>query len=194
MPNWYRTRLRHEAVVLAYCEEAGEIGLDPERDRAAKLRALERGGYTRAVNEKVRLRKFSQIWNGDAARELIADVWAMTVPEAPDPIAVMQRTLYEHMTQNDPSWGERDRSASLAAVAQAGKMFVPQQTVRVDSRSVVARIDRPAQYEEPTMISRPLGDTPKAVAAPVGATPVGATPVVAEPDDDDDDEGDDDGE
>jgi hypothetical protein len=65
----------------------------------------------------------------------------------------------------------------------------------VDSRSVVARIDRPAQYEEPTMISRPLGDTPKAVASvPVGATPVGATPVVAEPDDDDDDEGDDDGE
>jgi hypothetical protein len=177
------TALRHAGVVLAYCEEAGEIGLDAERDRAAKLRALERGGYTRAVSEKARLRKFSQIWNGDAARELLAQTWGFAVPEAPDPLAVMQRTLYEHMTQRDESWGPRDRSASLAAVAQAGKMFVPQQTVRVDSRSVVARVDRPLGLDEPKMVARTLG-----VEAPVVAKAVAADAVAADAGDDDEDE------
>lgn len=145
-PTARETRLRHEKVVLAYAEEAGEIGIDPEKDRAAQIRAMERGGYTKHTTERGRLRKFKAIWGSDASRELLYRVWGFEIPEAPDPLAVMQRVLYEHMTQTDESWGPRDRGASLQAVAQASKMFVPAQTAKIDKRTIVAHVDRPQEF------------------------------------------------
>lgn len=215
-PTRAETRARHAAVVLAYAEEAGEVGGDVAKDRAAQLRALERGGYTRAVSETARLRKFRAIWGSDASRMLLMETWGFAVPEAADPLAVMQKTLYEHMTQpvttcegcggsglkeveirgdetfvgcpacegtgKRSSWGARDRAASLAAVAQATKMFVPTQTHKVDQRRVVVNVERPAEFEGGgAMSARNI--------LPAGQTLAG--PQTSEPEDDGD-EGDDD--
>ena len=161
------TRERYAKVVLSYAEEAGSIGADAELDRLAAIRAIDRAGYTRAVTDKAKLRKFKAIWG-------------FAVPEASDPLAVMQRAVYEHIVQEDGSWGERDRTVSLAAVDRAMRMFVPTQTHKIDQRRVVVTVDRPAE---------PGGPKPMSARniLPAGQTLVGPQPCVPEDGDEEDD-------
>ena len=174
------TRERYAKVVLSYAEEAGSIGADAELDRLAAIRAIDRAGYTRAVTDKAKLRKFKAIWGSDAARALLYETWGFAVPEASDPLAVMQRAVYEHIVQEDGSWGERDRTVSLAAVDRAMRMFVPTQTHKIDQRRVVVTVDRPAE---------PGGPKPMSARniLPAGQTLVGPQPSVPEDGDEEDD-------
>jgi hypothetical protein len=179
-------RERQFRALDAYVEQASEIGGDPQKDREAKALAMDRAGFLRAQTLEAKVKHFNRIWRGDDARAYICELWAIENEDAPDPISFATRVLRGHMEQTDDSWGPRDRTASLQATAQFVKIFVPAQTMKVDTRSVVARIERPAEFDvEPKMESRGILPAGQVIAKPV-------SPSGDDPDDENDDEGDDD--
>jgi hypothetical protein len=94
-----RIRAKQTAVLEHYAEQAGTIGGDPQADRAAKIVAVERGGYTRAQTEEAKLRQFERLWKSDEARQYLAELWGAAVTQEPDPVSLAFRMLNEHMTQ-----------------------------------------------------------------------------------------------
>jgi hypothetical protein len=181
-----RFRRKQEKMLEVYAEQAGTIGGDPERDRAAKIAAVERAGYTRAASDGAKLRQFMQLWKSDEARAYLCQLWGLAIEEEKDgdPVALAMRLLHTHAVQTDESWGPRDRMASLSATREMVRLFIPAQTAKVATLNLSAKVERPAQFDtEPVMQARAILPAGQTIAAPTG--PTGA-------DDDDEEEDDDD--
>jgi len=179
-----RIRAKQEATLSAYAEQAGTIGGDPQADRAAKIVAVERGGYTRAQTEEAKLRQFERLWKSDEARQYLAELWGAAVTQEPDPVSLAFRMLHSHMVQEDDSWGPRDRGVSLSASREVIKLFVPAAPTKVLTGHLSARVERPAQYDQDqVMQSRSILPAGQKIAKPTG--PTGATDDDEEEDDDD---------
>jgi hypothetical protein len=177
-----RIRAKQEKTLSVYAEQAPRIGADPALDRQAKIIAVERGGYTRPTTDAAKVRQFEKLFKSDAAREYLAELWGIAVEQEPDPVSLAFRMLHEHMMQTDESWGPKDRAVSLAATRQTIAIFVPNQTSKVLTGHVSAKVDRPETYDqEPVMEARsilPAGQTISKPQPPTGG------------DEDDDGEGD----
>jgi hypothetical protein len=144
---------------------------------------MDRAGFLRAQTLEAKVKHFNRIWRGDDARAYICELWAIENEDAPDPVSFITRVLREHAEQRDERWGKPDRTTSLAAAAQLTKIFVPAQTMKVDTRSVVARIERPAEFDvEPKMESRGILPAGQVIAKPA--------PSSGEPEDDDEEDDD----
>jgi hypothetical protein len=166
-----RIRAKQEATLSAYAEQAGTIGGDPQADRAAKIVAVERGGYTRAQTEEAKLRQFERLWKSDEARQYLAELWGAAVTQEPDPVSLAFRMLHAHMVQEDESWGPRDRGVSLSASREVIKLFVPAAPTKVLTGHLSAKIERPDTYDqEPVMESRSILPAGTQIAKPTGPT------------------------
>ena len=132
----------------AYAEQAEWIGADPERDRQAKIQAVERAGYTHLTKDESKLKAFMALWKSDESRLYLVQHWALEISEDPDPVSLVMRLLHTHAVQTDESWGERSRSESLAAVREMAKLFIPAQTAKVAPMNLSAKIERPADYDQ----------------------------------------------
>ena len=166
------TRERQFKAVDAYVEQAGAIGADSERDRAAKVVAMDRAGFVHFETPEAKVRHFNRIWRGDDTRAYICESYAMANPDDACPLSFIARNLREHVEQRDRRWGSPDRSTSLAALAQMTKIYVPSQTAKVATLSLSARVERPAEFDvEPEMAARailPAGQTIAKPAPPPG--------------------------
>ncbi len=185
-PSYPRARKdRQHRAVDAYLDQADAVGGDRDKDREAKALAMDRAGFVRFSTTEAKVKHFNRIWRGDDARAYICERWGFENPEHPDPVSFITTHLREHVEQRDERWGKPDRVTSLAALAQMSKIFVPAQTMKVDTRSVIAKIERPPEFDvEPKMESRAI--------LPAGQTI--AKPKPPEPDEDDEDDDDDDDE
>lgn len=166
------TRHRQQKAIDAYVEQAGQIGLDREKDKAAKVVAMDRAGFVHFETAEAKVRHFNRIWRGDETRQYLCDIYAMGVPEDPCPVSLVGRVLREHALQTDPSWGPRDRTASLSAVAQLTKIFIPTQTAKVATLSLSAKVERPAEFDvEPEMQARAILPAGQVIAKPERSDP-----------------------
>ena len=180
-----RIRAKQQTAVNAYLEQAADIGGDPERDREAKIMAVERAGYTRATRDKAKVAKFMAIWKSDETRKYVFDWYALSVPDDPDPVSVALRTIHLHTVQDDDSWGPRDRAVSLAAARELVRIFVPPHMSKVATLNLSAKVERPAEFDlEPVMQSRTILPAGQEIAKPTG--PTGADDDDEELEDDDD--------
>jgi hypothetical protein len=180
-----RIRKRQEKTLEVYAEQAPLIGGDPLADKQAMIQAVERGGYTRPSTDEAKVRQFQKLWKSDEAREYLRELWGLAVVDEPDPVSVAFQTVYNHMTQKDESWGPRDRGVSLAASRVVLGIFVPNQTAKVASMHLTAKVERPAEFDrEPIMQARGILPAGQTISKPTG--PTGGD------DDEDDEEGDDD--
>lgn len=178
------TRRRQEKVLEAYAEQAASIGGDPERDRQAKIVAVERAGYTRANTDQAKLRQFMRLWKSDESRAYLCELWGMAIEKEPDPVGLAMRMLHEHMVQDDVErWGARDRAVSLAATRTAVAIFIPNQTSKVMTASMSMKVERPAAYDqEPVMAARTILPAGQKLTKPVA--PTGGDDLDEEDDDD----------
>jgi hypothetical protein len=152
-----RVAQKHRAVIEAYAEQAGEIGGDPARDKAAQIEAIDRAGYTRFTRPEAKLAFFRKLWKTDEARMYMLELWGVATEDEEDPVSLSLRLLRTHAVQEDESWGPRSRSESLSAIRQMTQIFVPNQTTKIDQRSVSVRVERPAQFDtEPVMEARSI--------------------------------------
>jgi hypothetical protein len=173
-----------ERTMEVYAEQAGTVGGDPERERQAKIVAVERAGYTRAQTEQAKLRQFERLWKSDEARQYLAELWGMAVTEEPDPVSLAFRMLHSHMVQEDESWGPRDRGVSLSASREVIKLFVPAAPTKVLTGHLSAKVERPAAYDtDQPMTARTILPAGTQIAKPTG--PTGATDDYEEEGDDD---------
>jgi hypothetical protein len=92
-------RAREERVLDAYVEQAPWVGGDPERDKQAMITAVDRAGPVRLTRDETKLSYFRRLWKSDEAREYMRASWAFEIEEAPDPVSLVMRTVFEHMTQ-----------------------------------------------------------------------------------------------
>ncbi len=171
-------RKRVERAVDLYLEEVskGTTGT-PSGDRAAKLRAMDESGILGThvpKDEGKRVRSFDRLLKAPDVNEYIARQWAIAV-EDDNPLHRYMKRIDEHaMQQEDP------RLSFDASKFALSKMLVPP-TQRIQSASVVAHIQRPAEFDtEPEMTARPI--------LPAGTHIVKPLPPSAPADDADDDE------
>lgn len=166
-----RIRAKQVAVLEHYAEQAGTIGGDPQADRAAKIVAVDRGGYTRAQTEEAKLRQFERLWKSDEARQYLAELWGAAVTQEPDPVSLAFRMLHAHMVQEDESWGPRDRGVSLSASREVIKLFVPAAPTKVLTGHLSAKVERPAAYDtDQPMTARTILPAGTTIAKPTGPT------------------------
>lgn len=180
-----RIRAKQEKTLEAYAERAAWVAGDHARDQQARIMAVEEGGYTRAQTNEAKLKQFERLWRSDDARQYLAELWSLAVPDQPDPVSVAFQTVYEHMVQNDTDkWGEaRDRSISLSASREVIKLFVPAQTTRVLTGHLSAKVERPAAYDtDQPMTARTILPAGTTIAKPTGPT---GSEDDEDPDDDD---------
>ena len=169
-----------------YAEQAGTIGDDKERDRAAQIVAVERAGYTRPSTDKAKVRQFMKLWKSDESRAYLCELWGIHVEADHDPVALAMKMVHEHMVQEDKKWGPPDRAVSLAATREAIRMFIPAQTSKVATLNLSGKIERPAEFDqEPVMESRSILPAGQKIARPV--PPPGPGDEDDEEDDDDQD-------
>lgn len=179
-----RFRTREEKALEIYVGQADFIGNDPERDRLAKIEAVDRSGNRRLTNADAKIKWFNRLWKSDEVREYMREIWAFEIEEDPDPISLIMRMVKEHMVQDNSKWGPPDRSVSMQATNAAIKMFIPTQTTVSKNLNLTAKLERPEQLDqERPMVSRtvlPAGQKITKPAAPTGAD--------EESDDEDDDD------
>jgi hypothetical protein len=162
---------KQKRAVEVYAEQAADVGGNPDADRAAKIVAVERAGFTRAQTEAAKLRQFERLWKSDEARQYLAELWGIAVPDEPDPVSVAFQMLHTHMVQNDETWGARDRATSISASREVIKLFVPAAPTKVLTGHLSARIERPAEFDhEPVMAARTILPAGQKLTAPTGPT------------------------
>jgi hypothetical protein len=184
-----RIRAKQTATLEAYAEQAASIGGNPEADRRAMIAAVERGGYTRATTDRAKVAQFLKLWKSDEARAYLCELWGAAVEEDHDPVALAMRMVHEHMVQNDPKWGPPDRSVSLSATRVAVQMFIPQQTSKVATLNLSAKVERPAEFDvEPVMQSRTILPAGQTIQKPTGPTGRGDDDEAEEDEAEEDDE------
>jgi hypothetical protein len=184
-----RSARKQRKVIEVYAEHIGTIGGDKEKDRTAQIQAVERAGYTRPTTDDAKVRRFMKIYKTDAARQHLAELYSISVPEEPDPVSLSFRLIHEHAVQNNVDYWTapgRDRAISLAATRELVKIFVPNQTSRVATLNLSAKVERPEAYDnEPTMTARTVLPAGQQITKPVA-------PVEDDEDADDDGDPDDD--
>lgn len=181
-----RIRERQQRVLEVYAELAPFIAGDKALDRAAMITAVERAGYTRLARPESKLAQFMRLWKSDESRAYLCHLWGLAVEDEADqdPVSLAMRMIHEHIVQTDDSWGPRDRAVSLAATNQLVKMVIPQQTSKVATLNLSAKVERPAEFDtDQPMQARAILPAGEKIAKPTG--PTGS-------DDDDDDESEDD--
>jgi hypothetical protein len=177
-----RFREREMKTLDVYAELAPSIAGDPRADTAAKIQAVERGGYTNLETDAAKLRQFMRLWKSDDCRLYLYERWGMAVEAHPDPVSLAMQMLHEHMVQEDEKWGPPDRGVSLAATRTVVSIFVPAQTSKVLTANLSARVDRPAEYDvDQPMQARTILPAGQKIAKPTG-------PTGPEDDEDEDDE------
>ena len=178
-----RFRGRQEKMLDTYAELAPSIGADPELDRQAQIIAVERAGYTRASTDSAKIKQFMKLWKSDESRAYLCELWGLAVSDDKDPVSLAMQLLHTHAVQTDDSWGPRDRGVSLAATREMVKLFIPAQATKVLQASISAKVERPAQFDqESVMQARTILPAGQVVMPP--RPPAGT-------DEDDDDEDDD---
>lgn len=181
------TRHRQQKAIDAYVEQAGQIGSDREKDKAAKVVAMDRAGFVHFETPEAKVRHFNRIWRGDDTRQYLCECWGFANEDDPDPISFAMRWYREHVEQKDPRWGDPDRGQSLAALAGMTKIFIPTQTAKVATLSLSAKVERPAEFDvEPEMQARAILPAGQSIVKPE------PPPAKDEAGDEDDEEGDDD--
>jgi hypothetical protein len=154
-----------------YAELAPSIAGDPRADTAAKIQAVERGGYTNLETDAAKLRQFMRLWKSDDCRLYLYERWGLAVEAHPDPVSLAMQMLHEHMVQEDEKWGPPDRGVSLAATRTVVSIFVPAQTSKVLTANLSARVDRPAEYDvDQPMQARTILPAGQKIAKPTGPT------------------------
>ncbi|MGO9000191.1 MAG: hypothetical protein ACLQVI_43235 [Polyangiaceae bacterium] len=129
---------------------------------------MDRAGFVHFETDEAKVRHFNRIWRGDDTRAYICESYAMANPDDACPLSFIARNLREHVEQRDSRWGAPDRSASLAALSQMTKIYVPSQTARVATLSLSARVDRPSEFDgEPAMAARAILPAGQKIAKPV---------------------------
>ena len=181
-----RIRAKQLKTLEAYAEQAPLIGGDPAADKAAMIQAVERGGYTRPSTDAAKVKQFMKLWKSDEARAYLCELWGLAIEEQTDqdPVALAMRMIHTHVVQTDDSWGPRDRAVSLSAAKEMVRIFIPQQTSKVATLNLSAKVERPAEYDvEPVMEARTILPAGHQIAKPTG--PTGETDDEGEDEDDD---------
>jgi hypothetical protein len=107
-----------------YAELAPSIAGDPQADTAAKIQAVERGGYTNLETDAAKLRQFMRLWKSDDCRLYLYERWGMAVEAHPDPVSLAMQMLHEHMTQPVDTCGACDGEGLKGVTLRGEDTFI----------------------------------------------------------------------